>query len=205
MTRPEPFATFGAMRPLPTTDTDLSGRARWIATAGWFILLLSAGSALLPLYGKAHSSKIIGTLLVVAGLTEIFAGSLRHETRRLAMLAGAITTLAGILFATDPATHFLSTLSIIAGWLFLRSFVLIWAARLEHGSVRTWTGLSALTDLVLALILAVGLSIATVVVSLFGATPPMIASFAWILAASFIATAMLLLEVASCARAAEDV
>jgi len=36
-------------------------------------------------------------------------------------------------------------------------------------------------------------------------TPPMIASFAWILAASFIATAMLLLEVASCARESEDV
>ena len=57
----------------------------------------------------------------------------------------------------------------------------------------------------LALILAVGLSIATLVVSLFGATSPMIASFAWVLAASFIATAMFMLEIAACARAAEDV
>ena len=193
------------MKPIPTTATDLQGRAKWIAAAGWFILLLSAGSALLPLYGKAHSSLIIGTLLVLAGLTEIYAGTLRHETRRLAMLAGALTTLAGVLFATDNATHFLSTISIIAGWLFLRSLVLMRAAWLERGSVRTWTGIAAATDLVLALILAVGLSIATLIVSLFGATPPMIASFAWILAASFIATAMLLLEVASCARAAEDV
>jgi len=71
--------------------------------------------------------------------------------------------------------------------------------------VRTWTGLAALTDLVLALILAVGLSIATLIVSLFGATPTMIASFAWVLAASFIATAMLLLAVASSGRAAENV
>jgi uncharacterized membrane protein HdeD (DUF308 family) len=205
MTRALAFATFGGVTHLPSTATDLPGRARWIAGAGWLILLLSAGSALLPLYGKAHSSAIIGTLLVAAGLTEIFAGSLRHETRRLAMLAGGLTTLAGVLFATDPATHFLSTISIIAGWLFLRSIVLMLAARLERGSVRTWTALSAATDLVLALILAVGLSIATLVVSLFGATPPMIASFAWILAASFIATAMLLLEVASCAREAEDI
>ena len=193
------------MKPIPNTTTDLPGRAKWIAAAGWFILLLSAGSALLPLYGKTHSSLIIGTLLVLAGLTEIFAGTLRHETRRLAMLAGALTTLAGVLFATDNSTHFLSTLSIIASWLFLRSLVLIQAARLEGGSVRTWTGIAAATDFVLAAILAVGLSIATLIVSLFGATPPLIASFAWILAASFIATAMLLLEVASCARAAEDV
>ena len=190
---------------LPTTASDLPARAKWIAAAGWFVLLLSAGSALLPLVDRARGATIIGVLLVLAGLAELFAGSLRHDTRRLAMLAGALTTVAGILFATESSTHFLSTLTIIAGWLFLRSIVLILAAKLERGSVRTWTGLAAITDLVLALILAVGLSIATLVVSLFGATAPMIASFAWVLAASFVATAMLLLEVASCARAAEDV
>ena len=193
------------MDPLPTTASALPERAKFIATAGWFILLLSAGSALLPLYGKTHSSVIIGTLLVLAGATELVAGRLRHRVRRLSMLAGALTVLAGILFVTESSTHFLSTISIIAGWLFLRSLVLMRAAWLEHGSVRTWTGIAAATDLVLALILAVGLSIATLIVSLFGATPPMIASFAWILAASFIATAMLLLEVAASARAAEDV
>ena len=189
----------------PTTTAGLPGRARSIAAAGWFILLLSAGSALLPLYGKAHSSLIIGTLLVLAGITEIFAGTMRNETRRLAMLAGALTTLAGVLFASDTSTHFLSTVAIIAGWLFLRALVLIQAARLASGSVRTWTGISAATDFVLAAILTVGLSIASLIVSLFGATPPLIASFAWILAASFIATAMLMLEVASCARASENV
>ena len=193
------------MTELPTAATDLAGRAKWIAAAGWFILLLSAGAALLPLVGRAHGATIIGILLVVAGLTEMFAGSLRHETRKLAMLAGGVTTLAGILFATESSTHFLSTLSIIAGWLLIRSIILFLAARLERGSVRRWTALSAVMDLLLALILAVGLSIATLVVSLFGATPPMIASFAWVLAASFIVTAMLLLEVAACAREAEDV
>ena len=202
---PKASANLAHMEPLPTPASALPARAKWIASAGWFILLLSAGSALLPLVGRAAGATIIGILLVLAGLAELFAGNLRHETRRLAMLAGGITTLAGVLFATESSTHFLSTLTIIAGWLFLRSLVLMLAARLEQGSVRTWTGLAALTDLVLALILAVGLSIATLIVSLFGATAPMIASFAWVLAASFIATAMLLLEVASCARAAEDV
>jgi len=150
---------------LPSTDTDLAGRARWIARAGWLILLLSAGSALLPWVGRANGAIIIGTLLVVAGVIEIFAGSLRHETRRLAMLAGAVTTLAGILFATEDATHFLSTVTIIAGWLVLRSVILFIAARLEHGSVRKWTALSAAMDLFLAVVLAVGLSIATIVVT----------------------------------------
>ena len=193
------------MDPLPNTASALSARAKWIRTAGWIILLLSAGSALLPLLEPAHGATVIGVLLILAGLVELFAGSLRHETRRLSMLAGAITTLAGTLFATQNATHFLSTLSIVAGWLFLRSIVLMLAARLERGSVRLWTGIAALTDLVLGLLLAVGLSIATLVVSLFGATPDMIASFAWVLAASFVATAMLLLEVAACASEAEDV
>jgi hypothetical protein len=190
---------------LPNTNTDLAGRATAIATAGWITLALSAGSALLPWVRPAHGALIIGTLLVLAGLTEIFAGTLRHETRRLAMLAGAVTVLAGLLFATEPGTHFLSTLTIITGWLFLRSLILFLAARLEHGSVRRWTAYSATMDLVLALTLLVGLSIATLVVALFGATPPLVASFAWFLALSFVVNGLLLLEIASCARGNEDV
>ena len=190
------------MNALPTADTDLAGRARWIGASGWFILLLSAGSALLPWVWHAHGAAIIGVLLIASGLTEVFAGSLRHETRKLAMLAGVVTTLAGILFASQEATHLLSTLTIVAAWLFLRGLILMSAARLEHGSVRKWVAYSAAMDLLLAAILAVGLSIATLVVTLFGATPPLIASFAWVLAASFIVNGLLLLEVASCEREA---
>lgn len=193
------------MNPVPTTDTDLPGRAKWIGRAGWLILLLSAGSAVLPSVWHAHGASIIGGLLIAAGLTEIFAGSLRHETRKLAMLAGVVTTLAGILFASQDATHFLSALTIIAAWLFLRSIILLLAARLEHGSVRKWVAYSAAMDLLLAGILAVGLSIATLVVTLFGATPPLIASFAWVLALSFVVNGLMLLEVAACARRDEDV
>ena len=169
------------------------------------ILLLGAGSALLPWFSKTHGALIIGSLLVLAGLTEIFAGSLRHETRKLAMLAGAVTAIAGLLFATEPGAHFLSTLSIITAWLFLRSCILFVAARLEHGSVRRWTAYSATMDLLLALVLLVGLSIATLVVTLFGATAPLVASFAWFLALSFVVNGLLLLEVASCAGQDEDI
>ncbi len=193
------------MNAIPSTATDLAGRAKWIGRAGWLILLLSAGSALLPVVTPANAETIIGILLIGAGIVEIFAGSLRHETRKLAMLAGAVTTLAGFLFASEERTGFLSTLSIIAAWLVLRGIVLGIAATLEHGSVRMWTGLSAAMDLALALILIVGLSIASLVVVLFGATPPLIASFAWVLALSFVVNGMMLLEVASVARQHEDV
>jgi hypothetical protein len=61
-------------------------------------------------------------------------------------------------------------------------------------------GVSAGMDFLLAALLIAGLSIATIIVSLFGPTPQLIASFAWILAASFVVNGLLLLEVASCER-----
>ena len=183
---------------------DPSRRVRLIRGAGWFIILLSAGAALLPLVERGHGATIMGVMLFLAGAAEIVAGTRRHETRRLAVLAGAITAIAGLLFATEASAKFAPGLMIIAGWLILRSLVLVAAWALERGSVRWWTGLSALTDAILAVMLIVGLSIATIVVALFGPTGDMIASFAWVLAISFVATGSLLLEVASCA-AEEDV
>lgn len=193
------------MNTLPTIARDLRSRAKWIGRAGWLILLMSAGSALLPMVDRVRGGTIIGTLLIAAGVIEVFAGLLRHETRKLAMLAGAVTFLAGLLFVTEERTGFLSTLSIIAAWLVLRGIILGIAATLEHGSVRIWTGLSAAMDLALALIMIIGLSIANLVVTLFGATPMLVASFAWVLALSFAINGLLLLEVASVARQDEDV
>ena len=71
-------------------------------------------------------------------------------------------------------------------------------AAIPAGSVRMWTGLSAGMDFVLAVLLIAGLSISTLIVSLFGPTRELIASFAWVLAASFVVNGLLLLEVASC-------
>ena len=108
---------------------------------------------------------------------------------------------------TGPATEFfLPAVVIVTGWLLCRALLLFIAARSTHGGVRWWTGLSAITDLVLALILIVGIPIAALVLGLFGATPQLVASFAWILALSFIADGLMLLEVASAARGnGEDV
>lgn len=174
-------------------------QAHWISGMAWLVLALGAGAAVLPLLGPVKGAITIGAMLVLAGTAELVAGITRHETRKLAMLAGAITVIAGLLFATDHATKFLSGLVIIAGWLIVRSLVLGLACFLEHGAVRRWTGIAAATDFILAFITVVGFSISSLVVTLFGATPPLVASFAWLLAVSFIATALLLFQVAECA------
>ncbi len=181
-------------------SSDLARRARLIGTAGWLIILLSAGSALLPFVDRAASSAIIGSLLLAAGVIEILAATQRKETRVPAMLAGAVTTLAGLLFLLSPVAKFFSTVTIVTAWLLVRAVILFVASRMAQGSVRRWIGLSAVTDVVLGVLLLAGLSIATLVVTMFGPTPTLLASFAWVFALSFVVTGMLLLEIASCQR-----
>ena|SRR5688572_3168020 len=177
-------------------------RSRLIYVAGVLIILLSAGSALLPLVSKGAGAAVVGLLLVAAGLIEAFAGFLRHTVRGLAMATGALTTLAGLLFALNPVQHFLPTVTIVTGWLLARSVLLWITSQRAEGSVRAWISVSAVMDLVLGIILLAGLSIATLIVTFFGPTPPLVASFAWVLALSFVVTGTLLLEVASCERRA---
>jgi hypothetical protein len=167
--------------------------------AGVAMIVLSAGAALLPVE-KGISSAVIGALLLVAGLIELAAGRMRRDTRDLATLAGAVTVLAGLLFLLNSESKFFPTVNIVIGWLALRSIILAVKSRRVHGSVRTWTSVAAATDFLLALVLLVGLSLSSVVVLLFGPTPAVVATFAWIVALSFVATGLLLLEVASCER-----
>ena len=183
---------------------NLSGinRARGIRVAGLAIIGLGAGAAFLPAE-KGISADIIGAMLVAAGLIEIVAGSLRREVPDLAMAAGGVTVLAGLLFVINPETQFFPTVTPIIGWLVLRCLILGYASTHSHGSVRTWMALSAGMDLLLAVLLIAGLSIAAIVVSIFGPTPQLIASFSWILAASFVVNGLMLLEVASGERGAE--
>ena len=176
-------------------------RIRALRVAGIAIILLGAGAALLPA-GKTIPSDMLGGLLIAAGLIELVAGSLRREARSFAMTAGAVTALAGLLFILNPETHFFPMVTPVIGWLLLRSLILLGALTESGGSVRTWTALSAGMDFLLAVLLITGLSISTIIISLFGPTPELIASFAWVLAASFAVTGLLLLEVASCEREA---
>ena len=181
-------------------QADRQRRADVIRLCGWFILLLAAGGAALPLISPAHGALIIGAMLALSGTAETIAGSRRYQTRKLTMLAGIITIIAGLFFLTDEAVHLLPALVIIAGWLFLRSLVLGAAFALEKRTIKRWTGIAAATDFALAVITAAGFSIATLVIMLFATREPFIASFAWLLAISFIGTGLLLLEVADHGR-----
>jgi len=172
-------------------------RARGLRAAGIAIILLSAGAILLPA-GKRISSDMIGGLLIAAGLIEAVAGSLRRDVRPFAMAAGGVTTIAGLIFVLNHETHFFPIVTIVIAWLLIRSVILAAGSFETAGSVRVWTAVSAGMDLLLAVLLIAGLSITTIVVSIFGPTPPLIASFAWFVAASFIVNGLLLLEVASC-------
>jgi hypothetical protein len=172
-------------------------RARALRVAAIAIILLGAGAALLPA-GKTIPSDMIGGLLIAAGLIETVAGSLRREARSFAMAAGAVTALAGLLFVLNPERHFFPTVVPIIGWLLVRALILLGALTETDGSVRVWTGLSAGMDFLLAALLITGLSISTIVISIFGPTRELIATFAWVLAASFVVNGLMLLEVASC-------
>jgi hypothetical protein len=123
--------------------------------------------------------------------------------RPLAMTAGGVTALAGLLFILNPETHFFPTVTPVIAWLLVRSLILAASATETTGSVRRWTALSAGMDFLLAMLLIAGLSISTIVVSVFGPTPELVASFAWVLAASFVVNGLLLLEVASCTDVAQ--
>ena len=176
-------------------------RARALRIAGIVIILLAVGAALLPA-GKTISSDMIGGLLIAAGLIETMAGSLRRESRPFAMAAGIVTALAGLLFVLSPEAHFFPRVMPIVGWLLLRSVILVGALTETTGGVRRWTAISAGLDLLLGVLLIAGLSMSTIVISMFGPTRELVASFAWVLAASFVVNGLMLLEVASCEREA---
>ena len=183
-----------------STATPHRSRPGLVTAAGIAIILLSAGAALLPFIDRVTGVRVIGLLLLAAGIVEMFAATLRDQTKFLALLAGAVTTLAGALFLLNPVTRFLPIITIVTAWLIVRSLILAVTTLRAHGSVRRWLAISAATDFALGLLLLVGLSISTLLVTLFGPTPEMVASFAWILAISFVITGMLLLEIASCER-----
>jgi uncharacterized membrane protein HdeD (DUF308 family) len=185
-----------------TAQTDASSRtrARLIAAGAVLIMILSAGAALLPLAERVPAANVVGTLLLAAGIVELLTGTQRRQSKILCMLAGVLTAVAGLLLVLNPVTHIFPTTYLVVAWLVIRSVILAAASTQAQGSVRVWTIVSSATDLVLAFILLAGISIATLIVGLFGPTPEIIASFAWILALSFLVTGLWLLETASCER-----
>lgn len=177
-----------------------SGRAARLRIAGLLIIMLAAGAALLPLIGRSAGAALVGGMLVAAGLIEFWAGSQRRQVTFLARAAGGVTALAGLLLIIYPVAHFWPVVNVVVAWLLIRSILLGITATRTGGSVRTWTILSAAMDFVLAAGLTAGLGIGTLVVLIFGPTPQLVGSFAWVLALSFVLNGLLQLEIASCER-----
>lgn len=184
------------------SDPSMSNRTRsgLIYAAGIAIILLGAGALFLPVAGSLSGSAVIGALLLAAGALEMFAGAMRGEVKHYAMAAGGATALTGLLFLIYPKVHFSPTVTLIIAWLVVRSLILIVASRRSGASVRMWMMISSGMDFFLAVLLVAGLSISALVVSIFGPTEHLVASFSWVLGASFVITGTLLLEVASCER-----
>ena len=70
-----------------------------------------------------------------------------------------------ILYTPPPWGHTLCAI------LMAPALILAIASGESTGSVRTWTGLSAGMDFLLAVLLIAGLSISTIIISIFGPTP----------------------------------
>jgi uncharacterized membrane protein HdeD (DUF308 family) len=171
-----------------------------IRSAGWIIIMLAAGAALLPFVSLERGTSIVGAFLIVAGALEMLAGRLRMEDRLLAVLAGLTTTFVGVLLLLSPVAGLLRSASVVTGWLIVRSVILVISSQRARGSVRFRLGIAAGVDFVLGLSLLTGLSVTAFLVTLFGATPSLVAGLGLVLALSFVATGAMLLEVSACER-----
>lgn len=183
-----------------STEASQHRRSQLIAGAGLVVILISAGAALLPLTDAVSRAAVIGTMMLIAGLVEMIAGLLRSRNRGVAIVPAITTIVAGALLAVHPLHRFVPSVYLVAGWLGARGVLLGAASTQTRGSVRAWTIVAAGTDLTLGAVLLLGLTTSTLTLTFFGITPEILRSFAWVVALSFIATGMLLMEVAACER-----
>jgi len=167
-----------------------------IRIAGALIILLAAGAALLPLERALPGRLVVGWLLIAGGLVELGAALARRMHRPAASIAAAATILAGLRLILDPKAGFFEVLNLVILWLIVRSAALTFAATRSRDPLQSWIVLGAATDFLLAILLLSGLPIALIVAGLFGPTNEIIATFAWVLAVSFVATGVLLIGAA---------
>jgi uncharacterized membrane protein HdeD (DUF308 family) len=171
-------------------------RALIIRTAGILIVLLALGAALLPLERDLPGRLVVGTLLLVAGLIELGAALARRIHKPTAAIAGAATVLAGLRLVLDPNAGFFPVLNLVILWLVVRAAALAFAASRSDDPLRSWFVVAAAADFLLGVLRLSGLRVGRVVAGLFGPTSEIIATFAWILAISFVATGALLIAAA---------
>jgi hypothetical protein len=80
--------------------------------------------------------------------------------------------------------------------------ILVRTALSANGRLRFWAMFGGVADILLGLIVLIGIPVAALAHSLFGATEELVASFAVILAVSFLVTGLALLALATARRPA---
>lgn len=173
------------------------GRVVVIAAAS-LLFALSTASALLPRLGAVDWASVVGGMLALAGVTEMVGGTGRPSNRLGSIAPGFVTAMAGAVLLLGRYPALFPLVWWIIAWLVVRALVQLWSSVPVSGSVRFWTLLGAGKDLLFAAILLVGLTSFTLPALLFGPTPAVSFGLAGVLAFNFIATALLLLEVAAC-------
>jgi uncharacterized membrane protein HdeD (DUF308 family) len=171
-------------------------RSSVIRWAGILIVLLAVGAALLPMAKGIPARVEIGLMLAAAGVFELAAVFARRGHHLAAGAAALASLLAGFRLLTDPDINFLTILNIVILWLVVRSAALLLSSRHSPRPLCVWVYLAAAVDFALAVLLLVGLPVAVLIYGLFGTTDQIVATFAWILAASFLAAAWLLVAAA---------
>ena len=167
-----------------------------IRIAGILIFLLAVGAAFLPIAKGIPARIEIGLMLGAAGIFELAAVYARRGHHFAAGAAALASLLAGFRLLVDPHVNFLTILNFVILWLVVRSAALFLSARGSDRPLCTWAYLAAAVDLGLAVLLLVGLPVAMLVYGLFGTTDEIVATFAWVLAASFVAAGWLLVAAA---------
>ena len=167
-----------------------------IRIAGLLIFLLAFASAILPTFEDMPARRVIGMLLIIAGAIEMVAVAARRTHHLSAGIAAGATILAGLRLELDPRANFFEVLNMVILWLVVRAAALLLSARRSRPPLKGWVYLAAAVDFLLGILLLAGLPIALIVYGLFGPTPRIVATFAWVFAASFIASGWLLIAAA---------
>jgi uncharacterized membrane protein HdeD (DUF308 family) len=177
----------------------------WTLGSGDLMIVLAVVALLLPDVHWAPKGGIVGWLLAFAGVAELALAVARGLDRVgvTALVSGLLTAGAGLVFIANPFAHYFSVANAVTMWLLIRgAWVLAMGWGVPNRRDALWLAASGAVDILLGSILAVHLPVSVLVVTLFGPTTELVASFSLVLAVSFLATGIAQVAIALRRRAA---
>jgi uncharacterized membrane protein HdeD (DUF308 family) len=151
--------------PLPSalsnlTPEKLRRHGKSAFRGGVISILLGLGAIALPGLFTLGIEIFIGTLLLIAGLSQIFSaiGSTGSKNWWLALLSGILTALVGGLFLLNPLKGVVA-LTVILGIFFLVSgiFRLFYSAQLKATPGAGWGTINAVISIILGVLVLTGI------------------------------------------------